>query len=86
MVLCALGARTLLLPWAEATVVLFDPSKPPRADGSREEQMIYSGSQGTAENGQPNGQARGSAGRGLEPGTRTAVRFDAARVPPAQTW
>jgi hypothetical protein len=48
--------------------------------------MIYSGSQGTAENGQLNGQARGSAGRGLEPGTRTAVRFDAARVPPAQTW
>jgi hypothetical protein len=41
ILLCALGTATLFLPWAEATVVLFDPSKPPRPDGSRQAQRIY---------------------------------------------
>src|SRR5262249_41768767 len=40
--LCALGAATLFLPWAEATVVLFDPSRPPRPGGVIQAQRILS--------------------------------------------
>ena len=42
ILLCAFGAAALFLPWAEATVVRFDPSKPSRADGSLEAHRIYS--------------------------------------------
>lgn len=31
--LCVLGVGTLFLPWAGATVLHFDPSKPPQPDG-----------------------------------------------------
>jgi hypothetical protein len=41
IVLCGLGAAALFVPWAEATVVLFDPVKPPRPDGSLEARRFY---------------------------------------------
>ena len=41
LVLCGLGTAALLLPWAEATVVLFDPAKPPRPDGVLEARRVY---------------------------------------------
>jgi len=39
--LCALGAATLFLTCAEATVALFDPSKPPLPNGALEARRIY---------------------------------------------
>jgi hypothetical protein len=38
---CGLGAAALFLPWAEATVILFDPAKPPRPDGALEVRQFY---------------------------------------------
>lgn len=39
--LCVLGAGTLFLSWADATVIHFDPSKPPQPDGSVKALRVY---------------------------------------------
>jgi hypothetical protein len=39
-VVCVLGAGTLFVTWADATVVYYDPSKPRLADGSIQAQAL----------------------------------------------
>jgi hypothetical protein len=46
ILLCALGAATLFLPWADLTVVQFDPSKPRRADGVIEGRIYFESNPG----------------------------------------